>query len=276
MLSPQQLPADPAFLGAEYELGNHKATYEPATTCQIIMLSVLLAVSIVGTLVVVLFAAALGGVIGGAFGVVIPLFFVLIMLFIVGAAIFGIVRAYQNRVMRVMVYDEGLVYVGRENGRVIHWRDVLAVWHNVVVHTHTSTDGQGNTSTSTSVSHTYILSCSDGSSLKLDQTFGKLRQLGKMIEMETARYLFPGAFGLFQAGRPVPFGPLALAPYGLYYGQEMLPWNELKSVTINENYGQVVIKKQGKLFRWASVKLGEVPNVEVFRALLQRATGIWF
>jgi hypothetical protein len=48
----------------------------------------------------------------------------------------------------------------------------------------------------------------------------------------------------------------------------------MKSIKIDENYGQIVVKKQGKLFGWVSMALGDLPNVEVFRMLVQHITGV--
>jgi hypothetical protein len=65
-----------------------------------------------------------------------------------------------------------------------------------------------------------------------------------------------------------------VTPQALSYGVKTFPWAEMKSIKIDESYGQIVIKKQGKRFIWASIALGEVPNVEVFRMLVEHITGV--
>ena len=56
---------------------------------------------------------------------------------------------------------------------------------------------------------------------------------------------------------------------GLYDQAKLLPWTEMKSIKIYENSGEIIIKKQGKMFPWALIKLSDLPNVEVLRMLVQ-------
>jgi hypothetical protein len=262
----QYMIADPLALGAQYRLGNHRTTYKPSTTCSFIFL-----------ILVLLFAFGIGLAGGVAYfgsNLFIPfpfvLFILFIWLFIVGLILYGLVETYRNRVLRVFVYDYGLIHVGREFHQSIYWQNVEAVWHNV--EKHTSTDSKGH-STTTYI-HTYTVRCIDGTQLKLDRTFARLQQLGKSIEVGTAPYIFPRVLKVYQMSQAVVFGPLTVAPWGLSYGGKTLPWTEMKSIKIDENYGLIAIKKQGKLFGWASVALSDLPNVEVFRMLVQHITGL--
>jgi hypothetical protein len=93
-------------------------------------------------------------------------------------------------------------------------------------------------------------------------------------EVGTAPYIFPRVLNTYQMSQAVVFGPLTVTPWGLSYREKTLPWTEMKSIKIDENYGQIAIKKQGKLFGWASVALSDLPNVEVFRMLVQHVTGV--
>lgn len=256
---------DPLLLGSQYELGNLRATYKPSTTCIIIMLSILVAMGVLATLFSIVFVFTMSSLF--------PLVITVIGLIFVIFPGLGIVQTYRNRVLRVFVYDAGLLYLGRTSTQVVRWQNIQAVWHNVIVKTHTSTDGKGHTSTSTSYKHIYMLTLTDGATLKFDETFAKLRELGKTIEVETAPILFHMALRTYQTYQTVQFGPLSLTPQALYHKNNMLPWNELKNINIDENHGSIVIKKHRKLFRWASVSLGEVPNIEVFRMLVQHITG---
>ena len=258
---------DPLLLGSQYELGNLRATYKPPTTCIIIILAILVAMGVLATL----FGIAFVFMANSPF----PLIATVVgLIFIIFPGV-GIVRAYRNRVLRVFVYDAGLLYLGRTSTQAVRWQNIQAVWHKVVVETHTSTDGKGHTSTSTSYKHIYTLALTDGATLKLDETFAKLRELGKAIEIETAPILFPMALRTYQAYQTVQFGPISLTPQALYHRNNMLPWNELKSINIDESHGNIIIKKHGKLFRWGSASLGDVPNIEVFRMLVQHITGTW-
>ncbi|GHO57375.1 DUF6585 family protein [Ktedonobacter robiniae] len=266
MQASSSITNDSLLLGSQYELGNLRATYKPSTSCLIIMLAILVTMGVLATffgIAFVFMANSLFPLIATVVG----------LLFIIFPGV-GIVQAYRNRVLRVFVYDAGLLYLGRLSTQAVRWQSIQAVWHNVIVKTHTSTDGEGHTSTTTTYNHVYVLALTDGSTLKLDETFAKLRELGKTIEVETARLIFPTALSTYQTYQTVQFGPVSLTPQAFYLRNDMLSWSELKSINIDESHGNIVIKKHGKLFRWASVSLGDVPNIEVFRMLVQHITGI--
>ena len=59
---------------------------------------------------------------------------------------------------------------------------------------------------------------------------------------------------------------------GLYCGEKLLTWMEMKNIKIYKD--GVAIKNQGKILRWASVEMADVPNIEVFRMLIQHITGV--
>lgn len=251
-----------AHLGAWHRLGNHRATYKPFTTCSVIFGFIFFMIGSVVTL-----ASLLATVISANFFLLI---FTPFGLLFAGAGLHFIVSAYQNRVMRVFVYDYGLIHIGRKSRQCIYWQNVQTVWHKVVEDTSTDSDGHSKTT----YIHTYTVNCIDGTQLKLDQTFAHLLQLGRSLEVGTAPYIFPGILKMYQMSRSVVFGSVTVTPQGLSYGAKTLPWAEVKSIKIDEYYGQIVIKKQGKLFIWASIALGDVPNVEVFRMLVQHITGV--
>ncbi len=255
----QQITADPSFLGANYQLGNHKATYRPATLRQIIACSIMLAFGLAWTAVVWQFVLHATEPLGLAF--------VAIGLLVIGLALWNFWRSYRDRVLRVFVYDDGLIYVGRGSAiQTMRWQDIEAVKHNVVEHA----DSEGGRT----VKHYYTLNCFDGSSLTLDRTFTNVRQLGKMIEVETAHYLYPLILSTYRTTQSATFGPLVVVPQGLYYRSSLLRWDEMKSIKIDENKGNVTVKQSGKLLAAASVPLRAVPNIEVFRMLIEHVTGV--
>jgi hypothetical protein len=259
MLQSQQITADPSFLGANYQLGNHKATYKPATSRQIIACSLILLFGIVWTV--------------GVWQLVLrateplTLAFVAVGVIIIGLALWSFWRAYRDRVLRVFVYDDGLIYVGRGSAlQTMRWQDIEAVKHNIVE----SSDSEGGRT----VKHYYTLSCFDGSSLTLDRTFTNVRQLGKTIEVETAHYLYPLIVNTYRTTHSATFGPLVVVPHGLYHRSGLLRWSEIKSIKIDEDRGRVTIKQPGKLLASAAIPLRTVPNIEVFRMLIEHVTGV--
>ena len=103
-----------------------------------------------------------------------------------------------------------------------------------------------------------------------------MEQIGHLIETETARYLFPAALNRYQLGQPVVFGSLTVTQEGLSYRSQMLLWSDVKIIKIGSGpapqrfvTGRILIRKQGKRSAWASIKLVDVPNAEVFKQLVQ-------
>src|SRR5262249_28173837 len=113
MLLPQQISTDPQDLGVQHELGNLTATYKPSLACSVIA-SVF--VVIVGAL---LTAFVLFITISASNALL--LLFSLVGLAIVAGGLYGIISTYRNRVLRVFVYQDGLVHVGRDAVRALHW-----------------------------------------------------------------------------------------------------------------------------------------------------------
>jgi hypothetical protein len=113
----------------------------------------------------------------------------------------------------------------------------------------------------------------DGVKFVFDHTFSRLRELGKAIEQESARYLLPQAIAAYNAGQPIVFGKMYVNFSGVSDGRKTLPWSELKSIKVDENNGAIAIRKQGKWLNWSNLSLSETPNVLVFETLVNRIVG---
>ena len=176
------------------------------------------------------------------------------------------------------VYENGLLFCQRYRTDVIRWDQVAFVWHRVKKTTTTNTTTNPSTGytsniTSTRVNHTYIVQRADGATFVFDQTFSHLKELGKTIEQEAARSLYPRAVAAYNAGQILVFGTISVGMAGLSDGRKMLSWNELKSIKVDENNGAIAIRKQGKWLNWSNISLSETPNIIVFEALVNAIAG---
>jgi hypothetical protein len=252
----QHMRTDQEALGAPYQLGNHRATYKPSAISQVIFWSFIFILGCAGIFAAFTsfdrFSDAIWLCLGG--------------LSFVGIALYGSITAYQNRILRVFVYDYGFIYVGRKDRQALYWQDIEAVWHKVKLR-------RARRSSYRTFVHTYIVNGIDGTQLELDNTFAHLRDLGRSLEVGMALYIFPRVLKTYQMSQAVVFGLLTVTTLGLSYRAETLPWTEMKSIKIDEYIGEIVIKRQGQLLSWASIELGDLPNVEVFRMLIQHITG---
>ncbi len=247
--------AHPLALGAQYQLGNHKATYKASMNGM--MLGVLFL--IISILLLLFFIYRIYDVVS-----TILLCICIFIIFIIGLFLF--VQTYQDRMLRVFIYDSGLIYVGRASHQTIHWQNVQAVWHKVTT--------QGADASRTT-SHSYTVNCTDGTQLRLDpMTIADLQLLGQSIEVQTARHLYPTALDTYQMGQDVVFGPLTVTQRGLSCESKFLAWMEMESIRIDKENGYIAVRKQGMRFRWGAANMADVPNVEVLRMLIQHITGV--
>jgi hypothetical protein len=274
----QQIAINAEQLAASYNLGIPKTAYKPSTIS-----------SMIGGLLAVLFGIAwvvvayyiTNSIISSAstgfppiLGLIIPSFGLIFVLVGVGV----IIKAYLNRNLRVWIYENGLVFIKRHGTEVMRWDQIAFVWHKVKKTTTTNTTtnystGYTTTTTSTRIDHSYIVQRVDGVKFVFDHTFSRLRELGKTIEQESARYLYPQAVAAYNAGHPLRFGNLSISLAGLSDGKKTLSWNELKSIKVDENNGAIAIRKQGKWLNWSNISLSETPNIIVFEALVNGIAG---
>ncbi len=263
----QKKKADPQALGLQYQLDHYRASYKPSVVGVVVLYVVylfffLFGPSLIGTIVIVgnIFAH------GEIFSASEDLPFLLFGLFWSGLLLWALIWVYLYSRLRVHVYDLGLIYWQGRSPQPVYWQDVLEVRHKVRTYR-----GGGALLWLRWTSHVYTLSCASSKPHKLRWIF-MTQELGRSIEEGTSRYLFPTALNIYQMHYAVIFGPLIVTPQGLYYGPDLLPWNNVASIRIGS---RLVIRQQGKRkwFRWASVKLAEVPNIEVFRTLVPHITG---
>jgi hypothetical protein len=169
----QHVMVDPLTLGAQYQLGNHKATYQPRMlTRQDIVVSAVLVVFISLIFIIIMFIS-MPSFTNKIVGSIIIASYVLL---------FGTLNwnIYRKQALRLFAYEDGLIYIGRKSSpTIIYWQRVQSIVHKVKV-----TSSEYGSSTR----DIYTLKCTDGTSLRLDDgTFQGLGQLITSIKIKTAR-----------------------------------------------------------------------------------------
>ncbi len=171
---------DQEALGAlMHQLGNHKATYKR----QFFAPSRLLAIScIVGIfLYSILMIILVSFIENVAILLVVPALVIAGLLLLECILIF-----YRNRKLCVFVYENGLIHRGRDSLlTIIYWKNV-----RYVSHTLEKTMWSDPVNQEPSYRSVYTVSCTNGTVLRLDETFAKLRQLGESLKRKTANDLF--------------------------------------------------------------------------------------
>jgi hypothetical protein len=111
--------------------------------------------------------------------------------------------------------------------------------------------------------------CGDGKQLVFDAFFGDIARLAKIMKAQTLEHLLPASMAALDAGETVQFGPLALDAEGLLRPDgEELAWFDLKSI-VNKS-GVTIVTAAGKWRRWFSCPQGEIPNLHVLMALVDK------
>jgi len=192
--------------------------------------------------------------------------YILIIIPIV-AIIYGL-YALNDSNLRVYQFANGLIRVKGKELAVIRWDQVVAVIQHVQRRGYYGglIGMMLRNSTST---HTIIVQRNDGATFKFSNTIKHVTQLIQTIQGAVTQAHMPRAMAAYNAGSPVVFGSFTLSQQGLSNGRETIPWNEVQSVDIKN--GQVIVKRVGKTFNWASVRIATVPNALVFMSMVNYA-----
>ena len=119
---------------------------------------------------------------------------------------------------------------------------------------------------------TITLTRGDGEQIALMSTLDDFPDLGRRVQQETFRKLFPAAWAQFGEGYMLTFGTVACDAGGIVFGKRMLAWRE---VDVLERAGdKLEVKQAGKKKKtWAKCGLNEIVNLHVLMgvALAARA-----
>jgi len=116
---------------------------------------------------------------------------------------------------------------------------------------------------------TLTLTRADGEQVGLPSTLGDFAALGRRVQEETYRRLFPVAWADFQAGQPVAFGPVVCGVAGVTIGKETLPWPEVDGLERAQD--KLEVKKVGKKKAWAKADLSDLVNPHVLMGVADAA-----
>ncbi|HEU5101667.1 MAG TPA: DUF6585 family protein [Roseiflexaceae bacterium] len=219
-----------------------------------------------------LFAGAIFTLVGG-YGVIVLLAgasraarpsMLLAALFFGGVGVaFLVVGCLQSR-QSIQVFEHGFTYIKTGAVRAVRW-DAIDSIRCQAVHMRVNFIPVGTL-------HTYTIRTSQGETIKLTNSVGKVAKLGALIQAEAFRHLMPRAIESYNAGSTLQFGKLSVNQAGIGNGKEIVPWAQIKSVQVSNGF--IAIKKDGKWLNWANVAVAQTPNFFVFLALVGRVVGV--
>jgi hypothetical protein len=240
-----------------YELGGSPlAVYKASYARQFLTATLALGF---GALLVFGALAAMGEPDSGGIIIAIPL-----GLLLVGWGFWFIFKAIRERDLRVIVMNDGFVLIRGGSHQVFRWADIANVWQAVTVHR--------SYGVKTGTTHRYTIQLKNGTKTVLTDTLRNVEALGNNIQEQVTKRILPQAVEALNAGQSIKFGKIQVTPHGLGNGKELVPWNEIKGVSVNMGY--ISVQKQGKILNWARTSVAQTPNVLVFLSLVDHVVGI--
>lgn len=168
---------------------------------------------------------------------------------------------YQNRGLRVWVYDHGFVCLRRDRMSQCRWDEVTRVWQVI-----------------RKFGHGYWrwieVSTRQGQKWVFDSRIDPLDDFGGLteaIESEVARCMLPRARDDLRSGRPWHFGDLRMSRDGLEYGGESLPWDQFKNVSCDGL--TISFSRRDGWTAWKKIATDQVPNIRLLLTLVRQLAG---
>ncbi len=161
----------------------------------------------------------------------------------------------------VYICAYGFLFIKNEKIEVVRWEDIEAVWQRVTKH---YTNG-----VYAGTSHKYTVRRKDGLVIVLNDRFKQVEKMGNEIIEQSKQHMLPSYLAAYQAGQTVLFGPLSINQQGANNGKELLPWPQVKGITIQK--GVLTITREGNILSWYTKPTSQIPNLAVLMGLLQIA-----
>ena len=205
------------------------------------------------------------------------IFHLLYLLPLSGAAL--LVYMYRNRGLLVLVYPSGLLRLRRGEVDSFPWGEVERVQLRVQraeAEFDRDADGatvacwlRGDVPTFKLGEAGVTLARGDGVEAHFGPALSDYDVLAAEVQKRTFAVLWPGVRARFRAGDRIDFGGVEADTAGLRHNGKLLPWRELKELSVAQ--GRLSVKQVGKWLPWALVDVGDIPNPHVLFALADEA-----
>lgn len=184
------------------------------------------------------------------------LLFLFMAIFMSGMAIASPVLIYYRKIiqLRVLVGDEGFVYIRGRRKRAIRWEQIKEVWQILYA-------GGGL------VRYTAVLI--SGKKYHFGPPLQHVREFGRLLAHEVALRQLSEVAERYRAGETIAFGPVQLSQEVFVYRKERVRWSQVRTFLVRE--GIVCVDCEGKKPLWPSLPVRRIPNFFVFISLVNAA-----
>ena len=252
----QTIPYRVQRIATQYQLGSPQATYKARKETRLLYLTSILAL-LIGSGVLIYFFHAYDNLF-----IFWPLWEITLVLLIaagwIAVGLWILLSPWFSPDERIFIYTEGLVYVTRTY-EVMRWSQMERLWKDI------------RFDRKKRKTYSYVMRRNDQAFFLFKPDMIDGEKLGMLLEEEITRRLLPRAIAAFEAGDPILFDSIAVSLRSLRVkqGSKKLLWNEFERMHIDEQ--TVEIYKKGQPGVWASLKVVDIPNVEILRGLVRYA-----
>ena len=188
----------------------------------------------------------------------------------------GLLRAmFRSRRLRVLIYPTGLLRLQDGEVESIPWKSIDVVKIRVagtVPIIERDADGAVAVcwlpiaAPNVMVWTTWIeVSSEENAPTRISSALADYPDLAERIQRETFALLWPKVLSELASGRTVPFGELLATHMGLFNGKRLLPWAEIKEITISQK--AFAVKRHGGWLPWYAKDVSAMPNPHVLIAI---------
>jgi hypothetical protein len=159
---------------------------------------------------------------------------------------------------RVYVFTNGFAYFKGSKIERFRWEEVR---HIEGRHTYINWS-------STPTLYAYWIEHADGHRVLLNSHLRGIAALAGTITQQTNAARMLEAQRRYRAGEEIAFGLVKISQQGLRQGSRLLPWTQVKEITLEKGY-VYIRSKEGGWSSWAPIPAASFPNVSIFMTLVR-------
>ena len=167
------------------------------------------------------------------------------------------------------IHQGGVYFRDRKREWIVPWSRIDGVYHKILRVFRNDVE--------IATQDSYTVALHDGSSFTVDYRYEGIEMFGLELMNRVTAMLLPQYQEAFRSGRAVTFGVLGFDGYGVHANGQMLPWQEVESISwkrglLASERAFVHVKRRGALLAWAKLPVEEVKNYQVMMALASERT----
>jgi hypothetical protein len=171
----------------------------------------------------------------------------------IALSIYLLSRDLRNRDYVVQLFSEGLVHTKAGTSKTVRWADIEEVYQDIST-AHLRYGIQMSW-------QKHILKLRDQSTLTLTDNLKDIGELGERLQDVMIWKYKVDAQNRLAQGERIEFGPYALTNEGIVLKKQLIEWDRIKKLHVNNQ--SVVVKASGSMFKVYTARRSKIPNLYV-------------